>query len=416
MRTLGFGLVALSAGVAVLLAGCGGSPSPIGAPGVIAQSNAMAPSSYQVLYSFGDPPDGNTPQAGVIAEDGTLYGTTAHGGAYSNSSGLGYGTVFSLTTGGTENVLHSFGSGEDGGFPLAGLIDVNGTLYGTTWTGGLQYCPALEVKCGTVYSITTAGTENLLHSFGGSPHDGSAPVARLLNVKGTLYGTTETGGKYCLGHSRGGCGTVFSITTAGTRRILHSFGQGSDGTLPEAGLVEASGTLYGTTSSGGLYGTGTVFSITLDGAEKVLHSFAQYPHRNDGSYPLGGLTVLGGVLYGTTEVGGKHRHGTVFSITMGGAEKVLCSFDGVTDGAAPMAGLANVGGMLYGTTSSGGAERGGTIFNITTAGEIKVVRSFGKGTDGSTPLAGLNYRDGTLLGTTSRGGVHNEGTVFSLTP
>jgi uncharacterized repeat protein (TIGR03803 family) len=58
---------------------------------------------------------------------GKLYGTTSLGGAY------GKGTVFSMSlTGSNEKVLHSFGHGSDGATPLAGLIDVKGTLYGTT--------------------------------------------------------------------------------------------------------------------------------------------------------------------------------------------------------------------------------------------------------------------------------------------
>ena len=62
MRISVAGGYALSCVAAAMLAGCGGSQPPIGAPGAIPQSNAMAPSSYRVLYSFGDPPDGNTPK------------------------------------------------------------------------------------------------------------------------------------------------------------------------------------------------------------------------------------------------------------------------------------------------------------------------------------------------------------------
>ena len=36
----------------------------------------------------------------------------------------------------TEMVLHSFGGGTDGAGPHAGVIDVSGTLYGTTGNGG----------------------------------------------------------------------------------------------------------------------------------------------------------------------------------------------------------------------------------------------------------------------------------------
>jgi len=60
-----------------------------------------------------------------------LYGTTEFGGTYDN------GTVFSVNPNtGAETVLHSFGSGADGEYPIASLIDVKGTLYGTTEEGG----------------------------------------------------------------------------------------------------------------------------------------------------------------------------------------------------------------------------------------------------------------------------------------
>src|SRR5271157_5517921 len=72
---------------AALLTACGGSQPPIGAPGAMPQSRAIAPTpklgrpltstSYTVLYRFhkGDV-NGEHPQAGLIDVSGTLYGTT----------------------------------------------------------------------------------------------------------------------------------------------------------------------------------------------------------------------------------------------------------------------------------------------------------------------------------------------------
>jgi hypothetical protein len=57
-----------------------------------------------------------------------------------------------VTTTGTEKVLYSFGGG-DGAYPLAGLINVNGTLYGTTYTGGSFSC-FHHLGCGTVFALT----------------------------------------------------------------------------------------------------------------------------------------------------------------------------------------------------------------------------------------------------------------------
>ena len=106
--------------------------------------------------------------------------------------------------------------------------------------------------------ITASGKETVLYSFKGRP-DGANPHGALLNVNGTLYGTTLGGGAHCLKH--GGCGTVFSITTSGAETVLHSFGGSGGGRNPEAGLIDVKGTLYGTTLEGGASDDGTVFSL-----------------------------------------------------------------------------------------------------------------------------------------------------------
>ncbi|MGB6739345.1 MAG: choice-of-anchor tandem repeat GloVer-containing protein [Candidatus Cybelea sp.] len=245
-------------------------------------------------------PDGNEPAAGLIDVDGTLYGTTAWGGGY------GHGAAFSITSSGTEKVLHSFGKGTDGYYPQAGLIDVGGTLYGTTEYGGSGSCSNdFYHGCGTVFSITTGGKEKVLHSFSDAGAQGSNPLAGLIDVGGALYGTTFQGGY-------GGRGTVFRITTGGTEKVLHNFGLGTDGCYPLAALVDVGGTLYGTTYSGGMYGVGTAFSITTSGVEKVLHSFG---NGSDGVFPVAGLIKVNETLYSTTYNGGLHNAGTVFALT-----------------------------------------------------------------------------------------------------
>lgn len=189
------------------------------------------------------------------------YGTTYYGGAYAP------GCIFSIriTRGGhvTEELLHSF-SGPDGDYPIAGLIDVKGVLYGTTVSGGEG-----PNGRGTVFSITTSGTENLLHTFAGGPYDGSDPYGNVTYNNGTFYGTTYTGGAY-RGFRRLGGGTVFSVTASGTEKVLHSFGKVmNNGASPMAGVIYVRGTLYGTTQEGGHRGCGgstrdcgTVFALT----------------------------------------------------------------------------------------------------------------------------------------------------------
>lgn len=255
------------------------------------------------------------------------------------------------------NVLYDFGPLPDGNGPLGGLIDVNGTLYGTTFLGGAY---AREHTHGTVFSITLGGKEKVLHSFGEIYTDGYAPVAPLVDVKGALYGTTESGGAYY--QSSGASGTVFIIKTSGKEKVLHSFRGGADGAYPVAGLADVNGMLYGTTEYGGTYDDGTVFSIKLSGAEKTLHSF----NGTDGADPTASLICVKGRLYGTTAVGGASNDGTVFSVTISGNEKVLHSFTGGTNGYAPDAPLIDVNGTLYGTTYTGDSrgDGGGNVFAL----------------------------------------------------
>ena len=232
----------------------------------------------------------------MIDAEGQLYGTTYNGGADND------GTVFRVSTSGNEKVLYNFFFYyPSGGNVAANLVDVKGTLYGTTELGG----SGTSAGYGTLYSISTTGTEKLLHGFDGS--DGYYPAAGLINVNGTLYGTTEGGGAY------GNNGTAFSVTTSRSLTALHSFGSGSDGSSPWASLLNVGSTLYGTTEAGGMYGKGTVFSMSLTGTdEKVIHDFG---YGSDGARPLAGLIDVKGTLYGTTSAGGTYGDGTVFALT-----------------------------------------------------------------------------------------------------
>ena len=96
------------------------------------------------LYDFPNKDDGQEPEASLIqATDGLLYGTTEYGGT------AGGGTAFSLGTNGADfTTLHSFaGGGQDGANPLAAVLQaMDGTLYGTTAYGGAQ-------RVGTVYRL-----------------------------------------------------------------------------------------------------------------------------------------------------------------------------------------------------------------------------------------------------------------------
>ncbi len=64
-----------------------------------------------------------------------------------------------------------------------------------------------------------------------------------------------------------GEGTLFELSPkAGggwAERVLHNFGNGTDGGLPLSGMIfDAAGNLYGTTAIGGAYNQGTVYEVT----------------------------------------------------------------------------------------------------------------------------------------------------------
>jgi uncharacterized repeat protein (TIGR03803 family) len=275
-----------------------------------------------VIHRFKNQSDGEGPDGGLIRESaGNIYGATFNGGSIS-CGGNGCGTVFKLDTGRKVTVLHAFTGAPDGAYPSAGLVrDAMGNLYGTTSTGGnTNGTCAPEGGCGIVFKIDTTGKETVLYAFTGVP-DGEFPVANLiLDAVGNLYGTTATGGVVDGCTAKRGCGTVFKLDTTGKETVLYSFTSGTDGAIPNAGLVrDATGNLYGTTVYGGNTictnsnpGCGTVFELDTAGKETILHRFV----GTDGAFPVGDLIRdRDGVLYGTTSQGtGNAKHGVVFEI------------------------------------------------------------------------------------------------------
>ncbi len=269
--------------------------------------------AFRVLYNFAGGSDGLAPNPALINVDGVLYGTTDQGGIVGAGEELGNGTVFKITTSGVESVLYRFAGGSDGSLPLAGLTNVNGVLYGTTGFGGGRGCSSAGEGCGTVFKVTTSGTESVIYRFAGG-RDGEEPQTSLTNVDGVLYGTTVYGGNDAEKRCFLGCGTVFKTTPSGMESVLHRFGGRGDGITPGAKLIDVNGLLYDITDYGGsAKSDGTVFSITTSGVESVLYSFAG---GSDGAYPAASLINVNGVFYGTTDAGGTNDGGTLFSLSL----------------------------------------------------------------------------------------------------
>jgi len=316
-----------------------------------------------VLYSFcslQDCADGEEPYGNLVAFKGQLYGTTFGGG-----SGQG-GTIykFDLKTG-TVTIVYTFCSLQncgDGGESLAGLTAMNGMLYGTAFIGGAH-------GFGDVFSLDPkTGAEKVLYSFCSLDNcaDGNETLSNLLSLNGTLYGTTIIGGAHKYG-------TAFSVDPkTGALTVLYSFCSAdgcTDGGAAESGLIAVNGALYGTTYGGGADDMGTVFSLDpATGAEAVVYSFCGKAGCADGSIPYAGLLDQSGTLYGMTTDGGAKGYGTVFSLDpKTGAETVLysfCSRQDCADGEGSDASLIDMKGKLYGTTFFGGAYDLGTVFAL----------------------------------------------------
>jgi uncharacterized repeat protein (TIGR03803 family) len=287
-----------------------------------------------------------------------IYATTQSGGLYDRGAVV---RVLLSRNGENERVIHSF-SGSDGGQPYAGLIfGPDGGLFGTTLVGGSS-------NDGTVFELRPHGDHYRfvsLYSFSGLS-SGDFPYAPLVvGFDGHFFGTTIEGGTK-------NNGTVYELigTRSITEKVLHSFTGHGDGAFPYAGVIaDKAGNLYGTTTNGGLTNYGAVFELKRFGTrfkESVLHSFGA---AGDGQYPYGPLTFgANGVMYGTTENGGAYGLGTVYALKPSSGtyvERVVHSFSGPpNDGELPVGGLTYLNGVLYGTTFGGGAANDGTIFSL----------------------------------------------------
>jgi len=261
----------------------------------------------------------------------------------------------------TFTVLYAFTGGADGAEPAqSGLImDSAGNLYGATAAGGIFHN---HTASGVVFKLDASGVETVLTTFSGVNGDGAGPLGTLVrDSSGSLYGTTMSGGYQ---HS---LGTVFKVLPTGGKITTHMFGKGGqlDGWQPIAGLVlDETGNLYGTTTAGGSTGYGVVYRLHIASRkETILHTFTG--KRGDGIDGFGPLIRdASGNLYGTAFNGGAYGGacgsfpigcGIVFEMNPAGNEKVLYKFTGGTDGAYPEAGLVrDVAGNLYGTTTYGG--------------------------------------------------------------
>jgi uncharacterized repeat protein (TIGR03803 family) len=307
-------------------------------------------------------------------------------------------------TGGTYTTMHIFND-TLGAFPANDLIMYNSLLYGTTPGDGVNIF-------GNIFSITTAGAYVDMYEFASNGINGSDPVGDLTAYNNVLYGMTHQGGT-------GGGGVIYSINpTTKALTVLSNFGSGNNnGFYPEAGLiVSGTGIMYGTTTSGGMFGNGNIFSFNPSGNVYTdLYDFDQA--LGGGIVPNASLVLSasGTVLYGTASLGGPDNEGVVFSVnTNGTGFTTLVNFGGAR-GQNPDGSLLLVGSTLYGMSNAGGnnVDSVGTIYSVNTDGTGFATLLDFNGTNGANPYGALIANSGTLYGLATGGGTIG-GVLFSI--
>ena len=319
-----------------------------------------------------------------------------------------------------DRTIYVFQGSADGDSPQAGLIaDATGNLYGTTMFGGNG--------CGTVFELASTDgkrtwTESVLYSFQCTANDGGEPQGSLVfDSAGNLYGTTSV-------YGTSSQGAVFELSPpaqqggAWTESIIYQFSDYNGQFFPVSLIIDGQGNLYGE-DPGSLETNGNIFELSPPAVQggawtySMLYAF-KGTSRHDGNGPSGGLTMgKSGNLYGTTILGGPGSGcngvgcGTVFQLLHPTAkhtawvERVLYAFTGSADGFSPEGGVTfDKKGNLYGTTAFGGTG-GGTVFEISPAGEgawvETVIHSFDSGKEGYSPVTGVILdKTGNVFGTT----------------
>ncbi len=335
-------------------------------------TNGSAP---EVLHEF-DGPNGDAPVGDLVLIGDELLGTTEYGGDSDS------GTVFKVRTDGTEFIVVKHFDSLDPHFPGSGLIESNGSLYGTL--------------SDAVFRIEPNGSGfQVLNQFNGT--DGYYPSGPLTIIGDVIYGTTDYGAL--------GDGTAYKLHTDGSEfLVIKEF----DDSEQHHGLIFTGGMLKGASSFGGDFGRGSVYEMSTNGT--AFSDIFSFKFSGEPSDMISGVMVAGTSIYGTSRLGGSANYGTAFKLDADGSSfAVLHNFDlDAGDGVRPEAALTLLGNDLFGTVSSG------QIFKMKTNGSgYTVIHEF-QGTNGSEPREALTVANNMLYGSTYSGGAYNAGVIFKV--
>jgi hypothetical protein len=206
--------------------------------------------------------------------------------------------LFSVGTDGKHfKLLHVFNF-KDGNEPIGPLVPgPNGVFYGITNSGG----PHKHIQSGVLFELTADDTYIQLHDFTGKA-DGGEPSSLTINAQGTLFGGTNTGGS-CRPNK--GCGVVFEyVPSTGVFTVLQDFTAADTGIFPMVGSVGPDGTVYGATALyGGHHADGSLFqfSPTATGYDfSTIYWFASRPESGGCEPTSGPILTKYGALIGAT--------------------------------------------------------------------------------------------------------------------
>ncbi len=274
--------------------------------------------------------------------NGTFYGLTkTGGGAY------GHGSVFKYTAGSdTPVIIHQFTKPLGDFYTQAQLtLHSDGNLYGLAGRAGpnhygsifkialpsgtysecFNFSNAFNYPTGSLFELsngrlaaTTSGGQGIEGSlFAFDPTNnvcgglkiflgpsGSYPQGGIFVKDGhTIYGVNTLNGTR-------GMGNIYRFeTNTGVFSEVYGFDFDAEVGEYNAPVMTPDGTLYGTTTNGGITNAGIIYRVATNGDYSKVFDFSKVA----GSKPVGAMLVASdGKLYGMTATGGRYDEGVVF--------------------------------------------------------------------------------------------------------
>jgi uncharacterized repeat protein (TIGR03803 family) len=390
---------------------------------------------FSAVYTFtcnGNPnqrsgacPQGGRPVSIILGSDGNFYGA-----AQVSMEGISEpdgGTVFSLTPGGTQKVLHTFTEGPNKEYPNGNIPALltegpDGKIYGQTLFGGTNSCHGY-CGYGVLYRVNRDGSDfQVIHKYCSEANcaDGEYPGALVAGNDGNVYGTTQAGGTgtNCDGSS---CGTLFRVTpSTGAYEVVVNF-TSSNGGNPSNLMVASDGTLWG-------FSVGTTDVVLFHYTETTgtLQSFPVNFPLIDGDLPSAPIMMTfgpNGNVYGLYEIYAIDGAG-VFEVDTDGTNLQLFSFYTSSPGRGTPESmiLASDGNFWVADENGISNDSSGDIITLSPADGslIQILQPFSVTAPvGVFPVTLIQAANGVLWGTTIQygdaSGKHfGDGVVFSL--